>query len=221
MFKNYINPDGSFRPDFYNEDYFEKGKETGRGWLENYHWMPQRSFKEAFAFIDYLSLDHDDYVLEVGTAKGYLIKALRILEIKADGCDISSYALSFAPEGCWNSTDPISWDEHGDYGYTCILIKDMLEHLTHNQLPKMLKNFAKVADKMACVIPMGDKGIYRIPEYHTEVSHLIAENEIWWAGAFKREGWELVKDCPHVPGLKDNWTYVPNGNHVFVLERHV
>jgi cyclopropane fatty-acyl-phospholipid synthase-like methyltransferase len=207
--------------DFYDEDYFENGKKSGKGWLSNYHWMPQRSFKEAFAFIDFLGLDHCDYILEVGTAKGFLVKALRILEIKADGCDISKYALSFAPEGCWNCSDEKSWDEHAGFGYTHILIKDMLEHLTHKQLPKMLNNFAKVADKLTCVIPMGHNGIYRIPEYHTEISHIIIENEIWWVGAFKKEGWEIAKDTNYLPGLKDNWAYVPNGNHVFSLERHV
>ena len=221
MFKDYINPDGSFKSDFFNEDYFEKGRETGRGWLSNYHWMPQRSFREAFAFIDYLGLDYTDYILEVGTAKGFLVRALRTLEINADGCDISSYALSFAPEGCWNCTEEISWDEHADFGYSHILIKDMLEHLTYKQLPKMLNNFSKVADKLTCVIPMGDNKLYRIPEYHIEISHTIIENEVWWVGAFKKEGWELVKDCSHIPGLKDNWFYVPNGNHIFSLERHV
>lgn len=208
-----------YNGDFYDADYFERGRESGKGWLENYHWMPQRTFREAFAFIDYLGLNGNDYVLEVGTAKGFLVKALRILEIKADGCDISSYALSFAPEGCWNCSDDKSWDEHASFGYTHIIIKDMLEHVSHSQLPKVLDNFAKVASCMMVVVPIGDSGVYRIPEYHTEISHLIIENEVWWAGAFKRQGWEVVKHTNHVPGLKDNWAYVENGNHVFVLKK--
>lgn len=206
---------------FYDADYFERGRESGKGWLSNYHWMPQRTFREAFAFIDYFGINGNDYVLEVGTAKGFLVKALRILEIKTDGCDISEYALSFAPEGCWNCSDEKSWDEHANFGYTHIVIKDMLEHLTHKQLPKMLDNFSKVATKMMCVVPMGDNGKYRIPEYHTEISHIIIENEIWWAGTFKKQGWDLVKHTNYVPGLKDNWQYVENGNHVFVLERYI
>ena len=43
-----------FDGSFYDADYFERGRSTGKGWLMNYHWMPRRTFKEAFAFIDYL-----------------------------------------------------------------------------------------------------------------------------------------------------------------------
>ena len=207
-----------FDGDFYDEDYFQRGKQSKKGWLENYRFLPRRTFREAFGFIDYLGLDDDSYVLEVGCAMGFLVKCLRTLEIKADGTDISTYALSFAPDGCWNSSDDKTWDEHTNTGYTHIVIKDMLEHLSKEQLPKMLDNFAKVAKKMMCVVPMGDFGQYRIPEYHLEISHLIAENEIWWINVFQSHGWKVVKHCNHVSGLKDNWFYVPNGNHVFVLE---
>lgn len=207
-----------FTGDFYDADYFERGVESGKGWLRDYHWMPRRTFKESFAFIDTLELDDNSYVLEVGCAKGFLIRAFRELQIKADGCDISNYALSFSPEGCWNCTDENSWEEHSGFRYTHIVIKDMLEHLTKEQLPKMLNNFSKVSNKMMCVIPMGDAGQYRIPEYHTEISHLIAENENWWKKEFLKCGWDIVKEFKHVPGLKDNWTYCLGGNHVFVLE---
>jgi len=207
-----------FTGDFYDEDYFQRGKQSKKGWLENYRFLPRRTFREAFGFIDYLGLDDDSYVLEVGCAMGFLVKCLRTLEIKADGTDISTYALSFSPENCWNSSDPKTWDEHADTGYTHIIIKDMLEHLSKEQLPVMLDNFAKVSKKMMCVIPMGDFGRYRIPEYHLEISHLIAEDEKWWANVFESHGWKIVKHCNHVQWIKDNWQYISNGNHVFVLE---
>jgi hypothetical protein len=187
--------------------------------LQNYRFLPRRTIREALAFVDYLGLDENSYVLEVGTAMGFLVKCLRFLEIKADGCDISSYALSFAPEGCWNCTDEKTWDKHKDFGYTHILIKDMLEHVSKEQLQKILDNFTKVANKMMCVIPMGDNGKYRIPEYHLEISHLLIEDENWWRNEFEKKGWFVVKECNHVAGLKDNWYYCENGNHVFVLEK--
>lgn len=214
MLTLYKEFDGSF----YDEQYFENGPASGKGWLSNYRWMPRRTFREAFAFIDTLKLDDNSYVLEVGTAKGFLIRALRTLEIKADGADISTYALSFSPEGCWNCTEEKTWDEHANFGYTHIIIKDMLEHLTKEQLPRMLNNFAKVANKMMCVIPMGENGKYRIPEYHTEISHILIENEEWWKKEFEKCGWHVVEEFEHCAGLKDNWYYCKNGNHVFVLE---
>jgi cyclopropane fatty-acyl-phospholipid synthase-like methyltransferase len=76
-----------FTGDFYDADYFERGRESGKGWLQNYHWMPRRSFKEAFAFISYLELDETHYVLDFGCAKGFLVRAIRELEIMAEGCE--------------------------------------------------------------------------------------------------------------------------------------
>lgn len=207
-----------FSGDFYDADYFERGQETGKGWLQNYRWLPRRTFKEALAIADYLDLNETSYVLDVGCAKGFIVKALRELEIKSDGCDISEYALSFAPKGCWNCSD---WTSHYNDGYTHIVIKDMLEHLTLNQLDDLLSTLLNIAPNLFCVIPMGDDGIYRISEYHMEISHIIAENEQWWINRFEKNNWKVKKHCPHVPGLKDNWQSHANGvgNHVFLLEK--
>lgn len=206
-----------FEGSFYDEDYFENGQESGKGWLQNYKWMPRRSFREAFGIIDYLQLNDDSYVLDVGCAKGFIVRALRELEYKADGCDISDYALSFAPDGCWNCTD---WTSHYNFGYTHIIIKDMLEHLTLEQLDEMLQTLKNIANTVLVVVPIGDDGVYRIPEYHMEISHLIAENEQWWIDTFNRNGWEIDKHAPHVTGLKDNWQGHANGvgNHVYVIK---
>lgn len=205
-----------FEGDFYDADYFERGQESGKGWLQNYKWMPRRSFREGLGIIDYLGLDDNSYVLDVGCAKGFIVRALRELEVKADGCDISEYALSFAPKGCWNCTD---WTSHYNFGYTHIIIKDMLEHLTLDQLDEMLQTLKNVAPTILVVVPIGDNGVYRIPEYHMEISHLIAEDEQWWMDRFAKNGWSIEKHAPHVPGLKDNWQGHANGvgNHVFVI----
>jgi SAM-dependent methyltransferase len=203
-----------FEGDFYDKDYFENGQESGKGWLQNYRWMPRRTFREAFSIVDYLDIDDDSHILDVGCAKGFIV---RELEYKADGCDISEYALSFAPEGCWNCTD---WTSHYNFGYTHILIKDMLEHLTLKQLDEMLQTLKNVANIIMCVVPMGDDGVYRIPEYHMEISHLIAEDENWWINVFEKNGWSIAKHDAVVPGMKDNWSDRANGlgNHTFVLQ---
>ena len=206
-----------FDGSFYDADYFERGRSSGKGWLMNYHWMPRRTFKEAFAFIDYLGLDETSYVLDFGCSKGFLVRALRELEIMSDGCDISEYALSFAPKGCWNCSSQEEWNNRK---YSHIISKDVFEHLTPDQLSEILKQFLKVTSTIMCVIPMGENGVYRIPEYHTEVSHIIIENESWWRNKFKQSGWKVLKECNHVNGLKDNWFYIKDGNHVFVLENN-
>lgn len=213
------NLSNEYTGDFYDADYYENGKQSGKGWLENYRWMPQRTFREALAYVDFLKLDETSYVLDVGCAKGFIVRALNELEIKADGCDISEYALSFTRNYCWNCSSDSSWDNHtGKYSH--VISKDVFEHLTKEQLPKVLNNISKVSNKIMCIIPMGDNGKYRIPEYHLEISHLICENEEWWIGKFNECGWNVVVWTNHVPGLKDNWqSTCEKGNCVFVLDK--
>jgi hypothetical protein len=206
-----------FDGSFYDFDYFERGKASKKGWLENYHWMPIRSFREALAFVDCLNLNEESCVLDFGGSKGFIVKALRILGIKSDVADISRYALKFAPKGSWNSAVEKNWKNHYNV-YTNIIAKDVFEHLTPDQLKSILIKLSSLSPKLCCVVPMGDNGKYRIPEYHTEISHLIAEDENWWSNKFEECGWRIIKECNHLSGLKDNWAYCENGNHVFVLE---
>jgi|7_EtaG_2_1085326.scaffolds.fasta_scaffold02169_11 cyclopropane fatty-acyl-phospholipid synthase-like methyltransferase len=210
---------GEYEGSFYDEDYFENGKASGKGWLENYRWMPHRSHKEAGGFINCLGLDKDSYVLDFGCAKGFLVRAFNELAIRADGCDISDYALSFASDNCWNCSTEKAWKDHYDCGYTHIVSKDVFEHLTPDQLDNLLQKFLKVADVLMCAVPIGDSGKYRIAEYHQEISHIIIEDEDWWSRRFLKNGWKIIKDYEHVPGIKDNWQSFANGkgNHVFVL----
>jgi hypothetical protein len=205
---------------YFNEDYFERGKTSGKSWFENYRWLPRRSFREALAIIDHLKLDENSHILDVGCAKGFLVRALRELEIKADGCDISGYALSFAPFGCWVSDNFNAWQTRMNK-YTHAFLKDVLEHNTPEQLKNTLLSIGLVSPVLMAVVPLGDAGKYRIREYHMDTSHIIIQNEKWWINAFKESGWIIEDKTYHIAGLKDNWqSYAKGvGNMVFTLER--
>lgn len=207
----------TFDSSFYDADYFENGIKSGKSWLVNYRWMPRRTFREAFAYIDCLGLDESCHVLDFGCAKGFMVRALRELEIPTDGCDISEYALSYAPAGCWNSLNPSSWDGKR---YTHVISKDVFEHLSPKQLEEILNRLYKIAPIMMCVVPLGDNGVYRIKEYDMDASHIIAENEEWWTKKFAESKWKVSNSYYHVPGLKDNWVSTPNGNQVFILRKN-
>lgn len=207
--------------DYFDEDYFEHGIETGKSYYTNYHYIPERSKAEAEAIIRTFSLRKEkDFILDYGTAKGFLVRAFRDLGYAADGCDISEYALSFAPDGCWSCLDRSSYSFFSYFGYTHVIAKDVLEHISEPILCGTLLNIAKLSKNFLCVIPMGDNGKYRIPEYHLDPSHLIAENESWWRKLFVSYGWNIKQEFDHIDGIKDNWYSVnPSGNRVFILER--
>jgi len=202
----------------FDAEYFERGRSSGKSWYENYHWQPQRSFREALAIVDALRLDSKSKILDVGCAKGFLVRALRELEITADGCDISKYALAHAPKGCWYCGELVNWVGKD---YTHAFAKDVLEHCTPEQLDNTLQAIKMAAPLLMCVVPLGDFGKYRIPEYHKDVTHIIAENERWWTDAFIKNGWSIKHATYHLIGIKDNWTRETDrkGNAVFLLEK--
>ncbi|MDH3324467.1 MAG: methionine biosynthesis protein MetW, partial [Candidatus Peregrinibacteria bacterium] len=80
----------------YDAEYFENGIASGKSGYQDYRWMPERTIKFAHKIIKELGLRDGDKVLDFGCAKGYLVKAFRILDIDAYGCDISRYAISEA-----------------------------------------------------------------------------------------------------------------------------
>lgn len=209
-------PDGNF----YDEDYFERGRASGKSWFENYRWLPNRSFREAIAIIDHLKLDKNSFILDVGCAKGFLVKALRELEIKAEGCDVSGYALSFAPDGCWVSDNFDAWQTRAKR-YTHAFLKDVLEHNTPEQLHNTLLAIGFVAPILMAIVPLGDGGKYRIGEYHLDVSHILIQDEKWWIKRFEESDWKVKSKTYHIAGIKDNWQHHARGvgNMVFTLER--
>ena len=78
---------------YFDEDYFERGIETGKSGYQNYHWIPELTIPFTMAMIDYLGINRYDTVLDWGCAKGYTVKALRMLGRLSWGVDISPYAL--------------------------------------------------------------------------------------------------------------------------------
>jgi len=67
----------------YDEEYFESGLATGKSCYLNYRWLPELTIKMAHNIIRYLDLKENEKILDYGCAKGYLVKAFRILDIEA------------------------------------------------------------------------------------------------------------------------------------------
>jgi SAM-dependent methyltransferase len=202
---------------FYDEDYYERGTETGKSLLNDYHYMPDRSHKEAQAVIKMLMLDSRSNVLDFGCAKGFFVQAIREYGIACDGCDISDYALSFAPVGCWDAKPDDNWKIHAGQ-YTHIYIRDVLEHMTPPQLCDTLNRLKTLAKRIFTIIPLGENGKYIVPDYGLDKSHLIAENADWWISTFDKCGWKYKQFSYRVFGIKDNWSHYPKGNGFYILK---
>lgn len=195
----------------FGESYYERGVETKQSGYQNYRWLPHyvmpmaNELKKRYPGMTFL-----DY----GCAKGFLVKALRLLGVEASGYDISQYAVENA--------DPLIKDYVNNkietyYGVT--VAKDTLEHVPYNELQSVLSHIKEHSFHLVVVVPFGENNVYRIREYELDKTHIIREDEEWWIKQFKEAGFGVKEFYYELPGFKDNWTKThPFGNGIFFLE---
>lgn len=206
----------------YDKDYFENGIVTGKSCYTNYRWMPEHTIKMAYSIIKYLGLDEGSVVLDYGCSKGYLVKALRILEISAYGCDVSPYAIEHTDadvrEFCELITDRVPY---GEVEFEWLLSKDVLEHVPEEEIETLLTATRDNVSKMFHVIPLGDSnGRFIIDSYHDDPTHITIREKEWWIDKFAKSGWELQRFDYKVSGIKDNWTDLyKEGNGFFTFAK--
>lgn len=195
---------------FYDEDYYERGITTKKSGYENYSWMAERAFPMALFLRGRFG---QSTILDYGCAKGFLVHAMRMLGMRAYGYDISKYAVEHCHPAVKKYLIPTL-----DREFDSVVAKDVLEHVSSSEIEDVLKNIRGVCNKALFVIPLGDRGKYRIPAYHLDQSHVIAEDEEWWLTKFSTAGFSLVDFKYQIPGIKDNWTSkYPFGNLIVEL----
>jgi len=204
----------------YDADYYERGIETGRSRYQNYRWMPESTMSMAMTLIDELMIEKHHYVLDYGCAKGFLVKALRLLHRQAWGVDISEYAISKVDKETNGYCATIDTYKRGCNGFPtkfdiCIA-KDVFEHIKQNELALIVRSMP--ARKMFVVVPLGKGGKYIAPANDLDPSHVICEDHWWWKGFFENNGWEVVQMKPIVPGIKDSYRELyPTAHGFFYL----
>tara|TARA_R110002096_G_scaffold186882_1_gene366027 strand:+ start:400 stop:1008 length:609 start_codon:yes stop_codon:yes gene_type:complete len=184
----------------YDEDYYERGVETGRSLYSNFRWMPELTIPLAYEMIKVLKLNDGDKVLDYGCAKGYLVKALRLLQIDAMGYDISEYAIGKADadvkEHVGNTLPNMM--------FHAVIAKDVFEHMTEEQVKKALASLALITNQLFIIVPLGDGEKYTIPSYELDETHVLRKPLQWWAETMINCGYDV--DARYKRGnIKSNW----------------
>lgn len=200
----------------YDEDYYERGIATGKSCYENYRWIPELTIPMAMTIIDLLRIERGATVLDFGCAKGFLVKALRMLYRDAWGVDCSDYAIGKLDAEVKAFCGPIQSLMRHD-GFEHIIAKDVLEHIEKGKIHDWLTILREKGKKLLAIIPLGENGKYRVPAYEKDVTHRIKENENWWLEAFAKAGWNVEWYGFRVAGIKDNWAMYERGNGFYVL----
>lgn len=202
------------RKEKFNEDYFENGVEKGISLYENYRWLPQISLPMA----NFIKQKYPGKkILDYGCAKGFLVHALRLLDVESYGYDTSQYAL----KNCKPEIKQYLFSKKEQIPQIhVIIIKDVLEHFTEKQLDGELKWMHNICFQMMVVVPLGENNKYRIPEYGFDKTHILKENEDWWINKFRSNNFIIDEFYYKIDCIKRNWQdHHDFGNACFFLRR--
>lgn len=205
----------------YNEDYFERGIETGKSGYQNYRWLPELTIPMAMTVIDYLKLDRDQKVLDYGCAKGFLVKALRLLRRQAWGTDISEYAINSADNNTrqYLELSDDDWVVPFEMDFDVIIAKDVFEHIDVDDIHYILTELGKKSKSLFAIIPLGKNDKFVIPAYEMDVTHKLAKDPEWWKDRFEKAGWVLEDFSYYISGIKESWSNFKKSNGFFLLNK--
>jgi cyclopropane fatty-acyl-phospholipid synthase-like methyltransferase len=204
----------------YDKAYFEYGVQSGKSGYQNYTWMPELTIRMAHYLCKNLGIDQSSKVLDYGCAKGYLVKALRLLDINAYGVDISEYAIRKSDSDIEDYLNLITdIDDQKIYqNFSHIIAKDVFEHLNEKQIKFLLNNWAQQGTRVFFAVPISYdyNGSFVIPQMHNDITHITIKPKEWWEDIVTECGFDLQFSNYKLFGLKDNWfTNYPKGN-IFV-----
>jgi 2-polyprenyl-3-methyl-5-hydroxy-6-metoxy-1,4-benzoquinol methylase len=178
---------------WYDADYFESG--TKSNWHDGYSWKSFAGvFTETAQFLT-STFDATTTFLDVGCAKGFLVRALRDSGKTCWGVDHSHWALthgepSARPYLLEASADSLPLRGHFDV----ILAFDLLPHLTESQAARFLERARTMAAVgMVAVIRSfedeEEERRYREAADDADLSHILMRSRAWWHELFLKTGW--------------------------------
>jgi len=214
----------------FDEDYYIRGKESGKSLYERYRWLPELTLPFARRIADYLNIDEDDTICDFGCARGYLVKAFKQLGYRAFGFDVSDWAIKNVDQEvagrCWlihKGTTGVTNFEASSKKFDFVIAKDVLEHICDEELTRTIDTLMSKARKAVfVVVPLSPKDgePYVVPEYEQDATHVQRRTLGWWVKTLTRPGF-CVSACHLVPGIKQNYAHYHEGNGFITCRREV
>lgn len=163
----------------FNEDYYMRGPEIGVSNYLRYSWQPEATLPACVRMMRYLGAEPGETVLDYGCARGYYVRALRLLGYDARGYDISEWAIA--------NCDP---EVQGLVSHTptradWVLCKDTLEHVPHEDMAAVLESLRECTRKgLLVIVPLVDvDDEYINPADRRDATHRIRWTITEWSTA--------------------------------------
>lgn len=209
-------------PDYtiYDDRYYLHGKANHLSLYEDYRWLEHLTVPFVRRIIEHCGICRDDYVLDFGCARGYVVKAFKKLGYCAFGYDPSEWAIEHCDEQVKNNvtSSPDLWKSRG---YDWLIAKDVLEHIPDEELTTVIDDLTAHARKgVFVVVPLSPApGLpYVVPEYEQDVTHVQRLDLAAWMNLLQRDGF-AVQGQYLVEGVKQNYSQFPQGNGFIVCRR--
>lgn len=167
--------DGEYSAIF-DRDYFENGVATKKSNYKDYSWDRLGSYFQRTAR-HIVDLFKPKRTLDVGCAKGYLVKGLDELGVDAFGIDPSIYAVTEAHPDIQDKIEleiaqSIPYPNNTFDVVTCF---DVLEHIPARDVHKTLKEMLRVSKKWVLL-----RVVTREVENDKDSSHETIRDKDWW-----------------------------------------
>lgn len=188
----------------YGEDYFMRGQQCGISNYTNYRWLKEPTIALAKRLVEVLDIKPADTVLDYACARGFLVKAFRLIGVDAWGYDISDWAI----QNCHpDVTGYVSTGSHWST-FDHITGKDFFEHVPEPEMSGVMRSILGAFRKNVLLIVPLSRVIgqsYIRPEDNSDVTHVVRwPLETWldFVQSHVTDDNVSVSGSWHIPGLK-------------------
>lgn len=210
----------------FTEDYFLRGKSLGISNYENYVFLRDLTYFCADRMARFAGCEEGDTIVDFGCARGYYVKALRMLRFNAYGFDISEWAIT----NCHPDVKEfVSCVEPPIAKPDWIFAKDVLEHLDLKTLWTTLDWMVRSAQKGALIIvPLGSSytRMYLAPQDNEDKTHQVCMSLDEWLDQVQQaidalgagHNW-IAQGGYRLPGVKEACDKYPRSVGFITLRR--
>ncbi len=207
---------------WFDSDYFETGLKSN--WHDGYSW---KSFSGLFQETARLLVDlfpEARTFLDVGCAKGFLVRSLREQGKEAWGIDFSPWAIRNGERSCTEYLKLASVDDFAiERRFDLILAFSVFESLTEAQVRNFLRRFRSAGSMLFAVVHTLERSVaaQSPPVQDHDLSHITLRPRQWWDVELREAGWRNCSSdargttCAQENGLPsrmawDVFCYIPN-----------
>jgi len=208
--------------DKFGEDYFLRGPETGLSNFKDYRWLPDLTLPMAAVVKRIMGIKDGDSLLDFGAGRGYFVKAMRMLSVKARGYDISEWAV----QNCDETVKDVMTNELQVFPNSTDFLwsKDVLEHIESDELSRVLPSLlASVRKKALFIVPLAesDGGKYLNPLDEKDATHVQRRTLLSWINLIQSAAPEMIISGSYrMPTLKASSEHYPHSTGFIQATRY-